>query len=637
MSSPGPALVSAKDLMLSFGNRRVLEGATLAVSEGEKVGFVGRNGVGKTCLLRILGGVDRPDSGEVSRRRDLRIGWLPQESVLDDSATVRGNVEAGAADLVEWLRSYEQDDLSATEQGDLLHKIEHADGWTLAERITSTLNHLSAPSPDAVVGTLSGGENRRVALARALVGQPDLLVLDEPTNHLDAESIEWLEDFLRGYPGAVAFVTHDRYFLDKLAQRIIEVDQGKCISHAGNYTAYLESKAQRQSIAEQTERRRQRFLRSELEWVRAGVRARRTKSKFRIASYYAVEGLEAPPEEREMDLLIPPPPALGNTIVDHKNVGARFGDRWLFRGLDFAFLPGECVGVLGRNGVGKTTLLRLCLGLREPDEGTITIGKRTTFNYIDQGRVELDDSKGVLDEIKDQEEIVFFGGQRISARGYLRRFLFTDDRINDRVGSLSGGERGRLMLAKVLKRGGNFIVLDEPTNDLDLNTLRILEEGIAGFGGCALVVSHDRYFLDRVCDRVIAFEEDGLFIQPGNFSYYMEKRKQRLANQPVATSGHDGATTAAVVASETARATATPVAKTRKLTYKEERELESMEAVILAAEQKAAAMEAQLINPEFYRDHYAELDALASQLAEQKKSIAASYARWEELAAAKGT
>ncbi|MFN0125360.1 MAG: ABC-F family ATP-binding cassette domain-containing protein [Verrucomicrobiales bacterium] len=629
MSAPGPALISAKELVLAFGLRRVLDGATLAVAEGEKVGLVGRNGAGKTSLLRVLAGVDAPDAGEISRRRELRAGYLPQEFALDEAATVRANVEAGAADLAGWRRRYESVQVTAAEQVHLLHLIEAADGWNLEARLVAIANALGAPPLEAVVGPLSGGEKRRVALARALVGQPDLLLLDEPTNHLDAESIGWLEEFLRGYGGAVVFVTHDRYFLDRLATRVIELDQGRCYSHPGNYTAYLESKALRQQIDEQTERRRLRFLRSELEWVRAGVRAQRSKSKHRLASFYAIDGLEAPPEEREMDLLMPPPPPLGNVIVDLKNVGAKAGERWLFRGLTHSFRAGECVGVIGRNGVGKTTLLHLCLGRRAPDEGEAAVGRRTVFNYIDQTRIALDDTKSVIDEIKDQDEVVQFGDHRIGARGYLRRFLFTDDRINDRVGNLSGGERGRLMLAKVLKRGGNFLVLDEPTNDLDLPTLRLLEEALADFGGCLLVVSHDRFFLDRICDRILAFEPGGVFVQPGNFSYYLEKRAARSRDEgtpPVEAPQRSGS---GLDDGNSSRRAPRP----RKLTYNEERELAGMEETILAAEAEVAALEAQLADPDFQREHFLELESLAENLDQARSSIGALYERWEVLAA----
>ncbi len=325
MSSP-TALLSANELTLCYGRQQLLTGVTLAVAPGEKVGLVGRNGSGKTSLLKILAGANEPDSGDISRRRGLRVGYLPQEFELDGEKTVRENIEAGAADLMDWLRRYESGEGSEAELAELHHEIEVADGWNLDTRIKSTATALDAPPLDAMVGPLSGGEKRRVALCRALAAQPDLLLLDEPTNHLDSESIRWLEDFLRGFPGAVIFVTHDRYFLDVIATRIIELADGRCFSHPGNYTAYLESKAVRRSIAEQSERRRQRFLREEMEWVRAGVRAQRSKSRHRLDSFYEVEGLEAPPEEREMDLLMPPPPKLGNIAVELDQAGARVGE-----------------------------------------------------------------------------------------------------------------------------------------------------------------------------------------------------------------------------------------------------------------------------------------------------------------------
>lgn len=621
MSSTGPALISGKDLTLAYGTRKVLVEATLAVAAGEKVGLIGRNGVGKTSLLRLLAGEEAPDSGAISRKRSLRTGWLPQEFQLDGTATVRANVEAGAPDLVGWLRRYEKPGVPEAEQAELLHQIEAAHGWTFPTRLEATLNALHAPPPDALVGPLSGGEKRRVALARALVGEPDLLLLDEPTNHLDAEAIAWLEKYLRDYVGAVIFVTHDRYFLDRIATRIIEVDQGRCFSHEGNYTSYLEAKAIRQQTAEHTERRRQSFLRRELEWVRAGVRAQRSKSKFRLASFHAINEQEEPEQEQDIELLLPPPPALGNVVLDLENVGARVGERWLFRGLTFSFRAGECVGVLGPNGVGKTTLINICLGRRAPDEGVATLGTRTRCNAIDQGRVTLNDDKDVLSEVADHDDTVFFGEQRLGARSYLKRFLFTDDRINDRVGNLSGGERGRLILAKELKRGGNFLVLDEPTNDLDLPTLRLLEEALDGFAGSALIVSHDRYFLDRICDRIIAFEPEGLFIQPGNYSYYEEKRREREAAR--------ASTTAAPSAAPRPQTTA----RARKLTYKEERELEGMEAAILEAEEAAATLEQQLSDPDFQREHFMELEAILATLEASQATIAQLYARWEELEA----
>jgi ATP-binding cassette subfamily F protein uup len=629
MSSPADTLLSVNELALTYGNQRLLDGASLAVAPGEKVGLVGRNGCGKTSLLKILTGAERADAGEVSLRKGLRIGYLPQTFELDGTKTVQQNIESGAADLVEWMRRYEHGEGSDAQLAEMLHEIEAADGWNLESRIRSIATALSAPSLDAVVAPLSGGEKRRVALCRALVARPDLLLLDEPTNHLDSESIRWLEEYLRTFPGAVIFVTHDRYFLDVIATRIIELADGRCYSHPGNYTAYLESKAARQQIAEQTERRRQRFLREELEWVRAGVKARTTKSKHRLDSFYKIAGLEAPPEEREMDLLLPPAPGMGNIGVELENAGAKVGEgrdeRWLFRRLMLSLKPGQCTGVVGRNGAGKTTLLQICLGERAPDEGEATIGKKVTFNYIDQSRMQLTGSGSVIAEVADMDETVMFGTQRLGVRPYLKRFLFTDDRVNERVDNLSGGERARLMLAKVLKRGGNVIVLDEPTNDLDLPSLRMLEEALADFDGSVLVVSHDRYFLDRVCDQIVAFEDAGVFVQPGNYSYYLEKKKERDAlidNSWNAAAKNEKAN---------ARAQSTPP-KPRKLTMKEQRELDGMEAAILAEEEKAAALEATLNDPSFYITRSLEAPALSAELDSLKSEINRLYARWDELA-----
>ena len=632
MNVIGPALLTANDLALAYGHQRLLEAVTLLVAPGEKVGLLGRNGCGKTSLLRILAGHQRADAGDVARRRGLRIGYLPQEFELDGTLTVRENIEAGAADLIEWLRRYESGLGTDAQLAALLNHIDIADGWKLQARINATASALAAPPLDALVAPLSGGEKRRVALCRALAAQPDLLLLDEPTNHLDAESILWLEGFLHDFPGAVIFVTHDRYFLDVIATRIIELADGRCFSHPGNYTAYLESKAIRQQIAEQAERRRQRFLREELDWVRAGVRAQRSKPRHRLESFYQVKGLEAPPEEREMDLLIPPPPALGNHAIQLAQAGAKVGEgdrqRWLFRGLTLALNPAQCTGIVGRNGVGKTTLLRICLGERPLDEGTIKIGTRVVFNYIDQARMQLNGTGTVLEEISDGTETVLFGEQRLSARSYLRRFLFSDERVNEPVAQLSGGERARLMLAKVLRRGGNVLVLDEPTNDLDLPSLRMLEEALADFDGTVLVVSHDRYFLDRICDQVVAFEEGGLFVQPGNYSYYLEKKKERDALNQAAW--------ASVIktAARKPESVSTPEpTRPGKLSFKEQRELNGMEAAILAAETRVQELETTLNDPEFHATRSREARGLVADLEAAKAEVTRLYDRWQELAA----
>jgi ATP-binding cassette subfamily F protein uup len=546
---------------------------------------------------------------------------LPQEFELAGDRTARENITGGALDLVEAIRRYEAGEGSAAQQADDLHLIETGDGWNLEARIKADATALGVPDLEAPVGPMSGGEKRRVALCRALAAQPDLLLLDEPTNHLDAESILWLETFLRTFAGAVIFVTHDRYFLDRVATRIIELAEGRAYSHPGNYTAYLEAKAVRQQIAGQTERRRQRFLRAELEYVRAGVRAQRSKSRYRLETFYQVAGLEAPPEEREMDLILPPPPPLGNVGIVLKNAGVRVGDRWLFRHLDLTVNPGECTGIVGRNGAGKTTLLRVCLGTLPLDEGTVTIGKKVQINYVDQSREQLDEGRTVLEQVADLGgETVTFGDQKLAVRAFLRRFLFNEERVRERVDRLSGGERARLLLAKVLKRGGNVIVLDEPTNDLDLASLRMLEEALVDFAGSAMVVSHDRYFLDRVCDQVVAFEDGGVFLQPGNYSYYLEKRAERTAR-------------------ESARFAPLPVnvggakARTRKLSFKEQRELETMEETILGVEGRVAELETLLNDPAFYITRATEAAGLQQELETGRAEVERLYARWAELEA----
>ncbi len=621
-------LLSSSEISLSYGSQSLLESVTLAVAPGEKVGLVGRNGCGKTSLLKILSAEHEPDSGEVSRRRGLRVGYLPQEFELDGTRTVRENIEAGAADLVGWIDQYENGDDTGAEHAELLERIELADGWNLETRIKVDVTALAAPALDLPVGALSGGEKRRVALCRALVSQPDLLLLDEPTNHLDAESINWLESFLRSFSGAVIFVTHDRYFLDVIATRIIEIADGRAYSHPGNYTAYLESKALRQQIASQSERRRQRFLRAELEFVRAGVRAQRSKSRHRLDSFYQVAGLEAPPEEREMDLLLPPPPAMGNVGVEFVGVGARVGEnekmRWLFRDLKLSLKAGECTGVVGRNGAGKTTLLQLGLGTRQPDEGTVTIGKKVAFNSIDQERGQLDGSKTVIEEIADiGGETVSFGDQKMAVRSYLRRFLFSNDRVRERVDRLSGGERARLLLAKELKRGGNIIVLDEPTNDLDLPSLRMLEEALVDFGGSVLVVSHDRYFLDRVCDQIVAFEDEGVFVQPGNYSYYLEKRKERESRAQQALKAH----------AVPAPSPSPSKQRARKISFKEQEELDGIESAISTSEGRVAEIHALLDDPSFYITRSQDAAGLQAEMDTSKTKVTHLYARWEELEA----
>ena len=614
-------LFSANDLRLAYGHQTLLDGVTVAISAGEKVGLVGRNGCGKTSLLKILANENQADSGETSARRGLRIGYLPQEFELDPVLSVYDNIAAGAADVASAVTRYENGDGSESELADLLTLIEHTDGWNLDARIKALSNALFTPPLESETGPLSGGEKRRVALCSALASQPDLLLLDEPTNHLDSESIRWLEDFLKTYTGAVIFVTHDRYFLNVIATRIIEISDGKAYSHPGNYTAFLESKAARQEIAENTEKKRQKFLKDELKWVKAGVKARTTKSRSRLDAFYEVKDQDAPVREGEIDLLIPPPPRLGNTIVDLEEVSITLGDRTLFRSMNLSLEEGQCTGIVGKNGVGKSTLLKICLQQLEPTSGKAILGKQVKINYIDQSRMQLDGTGSLLDEISDGNEKIEFGDEILGARAYLRRFLFSDERINERVDLLSGGERARLMLAKVLKTGGNLIVLDEPTNDLDLQSLRMLEEALAAFPGTILVVSHDRYFLDRICDQIVAFEDDGVKVSPGNFSYYLEKRQAR----------ENAARAQATAANRAAKKRASEKKdKPRKLTMAEAKELETLEERVMEADEVVTTLQEKLSSPEVQTD-FERIPIVMAELEAAKKVADGLINRWEFL------
>ncbi len=624
MSPITPAVVSAKDLRLQFGLQQVFIDATMSIHEGEKLGLVGRNGSGKTSLMRILAGTEKPDSGTISRRNGIIVSHLAQEFTLDEEASVLDNVRSGAAALLEMVARYESGDYKGDQEAELLHQIQLHDGWGVETRISTAMNELGVPAADRTVKGLSGGEKRRVALARALVAQPDLLLLDEPTNHLDAESIEWLEIFLREFTGAVLFVTHDRYFLDRVATRIIEIDDSRIYSHPGNYSDFLESKAIRESVEANSERRRQSFLRHELEFVRAGVSARRTKQRSRLDEYARVAAMDAPEEELVMDLIIPPAAPLANTIIDATDIGACVNDRWLFSHLNLSFEAGTCTGIIGRNGLGKTTLLRMLMGEQEPTEGKVVIGKRTVFNYVDQQRLLLDPEKSVMEEVAGaNSDFVQFGPEKLHVRTYLRRFLFTDERATMRVKELSGGEQSRVLLAKILRRGGNFLILDEPTNDLDLQTMRVLEEAILSFQGCVLVVSHDRYFLDRVCDRLIAFEGQGRIHEcAGNYSYYQEKRAAKAAaelamvqapvkkDKPAAAGGN---------------------AKPKKMSQKEQRELAEVEAAMAGLESEIAAMETELSNPETFMKLGAGTNDYLAKLEAKKAELEGKFARWAEL------
>lgn len=617
MSNATP-IFSANGLVVRYGVQTVLDSAVLALHEGERAGLLGRNGCGKSTFLRIAAGELEPDGGEVTRQRGALTGWLPQEFGLDDSATVEENILNGASHIRAFLEEYDRVPPESARSAELLDEISRHDGWNLDSRLRSLVTNLHAPALDRLAGGLSGGEKRRVALCRALIGQPDLLILDEPTNHLDTRSVEWLEDFLRSYKGTCLFVTHDRFFLDRVATRIVELKAGKFFSCSGNYSQFLAIKAEREAGEESSERRRQKFLSRELEWVRKGPSARRTKSVDRIARYHEMAAQEGPAREEDMDMIIPPPPKLGNRIVEIKNVGVRLGDRTLFDHLDLNMPEASRIGIVGRNGVGKSSLLKVIMGELEPTWGEVLIGNRTIINYVDQNREVLNSEDTVMTAIAGKSDWVVLGDQKLHVRSYLRRFMFTDEAINSKVGLLSGGERSRLTLAKILLRGGNLLILDEPTNDLDLSTLQILEEGLATFEGCALVVSHDRWFLNRVCTHILAFEEGGrIEFSPGDYDYYLEKKAQALA-----------ATKAQPIAAPKLEA---PKPKAKRLGYKEQRELETIEDTIHAAEAEVAETEALLADPVFFATRFKEFPAMEAKLQAAQARVASLYERWQEL------
>jgi ATP-binding cassette subfamily F protein uup len=624
-------ILNATDVTVRYNDRAILDAATLAIDEGQRIGLVGRNGCGKTTFLKIITGLLAPDAGEVTRRRDLVISYLSQDFTLDPALDVRGNVRAGAQRTLELITEFESLPHDSKRHEELEHRIQTLEGWTVDARIETAMSHLNCPAGDRDIATLSGGEKRRVALARAIVSRPDFLVLDEPTNHLDPESIEWVAEFLQEFKGTFLVVTHDRYFLDRVVNRIVELCDGKFWWHDGNYTDYLLDKAERQAADATVEHKRQMFLRKELEWVRTGPRAQRKKAKNRFERFDDVSAQEAKPIEEDMELVIPPPPQLGNRTVELTSLGMALGGRTLFSGFNFVFENGHRIGVCGRNGLGKTTLLKAIIGQLPPTEGTVKIGQLTQFNYVDQARMQLNDEATVLDETSEGKDFVNWGESKITVRAYLKRFLFADDRIVTPIKKLSGGERSRLLLAKILKSGGNFLILDEPTNDLDLPTLRVLEEALIAFPGVVCVVSHDRYFLNRVCTDILAFEGDGkIHHSVGDYDYYVEKKERTTA----AAARQSAAILETNKSAALSRDAATPKSgKPRKLSFKEARELEGIEAQIQAAEAEVARIEGLFADPEFFRKQGAQVNHLTDQLDATKANIAKLYARWEELEA----
>ncbi len=519
----------------------VLKDIYLSFFYGAKIGVLGLNGAGKSSLLRIIAGLDPKYDGTIQSDKGITFGYLPQEPELDATKTVREVVEEGAKEAVGLMKAYEavsarfaeEDadfDALMEEQGKLQEKIDHLDAWDIDSKLEMAMDALRCPPPETSVQVLSGGERRRVALVRLLLQRPDVLLLDEPTNHLDAESVAWLEGHLEQYEGTVIAVTHDRYFLDNVAGWILEFDRGKGIPFEGNYSSWLEQKQGRLAVEEKQASKRQKALQRELEWVRQNAKGRRAKSKARIANYEQMLEEQQEGRHEEVEIFIPPGPRLGDIVVEAKDVAKGFGDRLLYEDLTFSLPPGGIVGIIGPNGAGKTTLFRMITGQEEPDSGTFKIGDTVELGYIDQDRP-LDPEKTVYQEITGGTEFIQLGNREVNARAYVGRFNFAGQDQQKKTTELSGGERNRVHLAKMLKEGANVLLLDEPTNDLDVNTLRALEEALLNFAGCAVVISHDRWFLDRVATHILAFEGDSeVRWFPGNYSEYEEDRHARLGS-----------------------------------------------------------------------------------------------------------
>ena len=531
--------------ILPSSNRVILKDICLSFFYGAKIGIIGLNGSGKSTLMKIIAGIEQSYQGEVVWAPGYSVGYLEQEPQMDPEKTVLEVVQEGVQEIMDVLKEYEAVNLKFCEpmsddemnklierQGELTEKIEHCRGWEIDSKLERAMDALQCPPSDAKIATLSGGERRRVALCRLLLQQPDVLLLDEPTNHLDTESIQWLEAHLQQYKGTVIAVTHDRYFLDDVAGWILELDRGEGIPWKGNYSSWLEQKTKRLEMEEKQESKRKKTLERELEWVRMAPKARHAKSKARLGAYEKLASQDGREKEANLEIYIPDGPKLGNKVIQFNDVSKAYGDKLLFEHLSFVLPPAGIVGVIGPNGAGKTTLFRLIMGLEQPDSGDITIGETVKLAYVDQQHKSIDPEMTVFQTIADGSDWIRLGKRDVNARAYVSRFNFTGSDQEKRCGILSGGERNRLHLALTLKDEGNVLLLDEPTNDVDVNTIRALEEGLENFAGCAVVISHDRWFLDRIATHILAFEGDSqVYFFEGTYSEYEENKKRRLGDE----------------------------------------------------------------------------------------------------------
>lgn len=611
------------DISLSIGKQVIFDSASLAVHENERVALVGRNGCGKSTLLDIICGRNIPPAGSINRRRDLRVGILRQDFLLTPEITVREVLLEGTGFFQSLIKRYESLPPGSNEASHIENLLNYHDAWHLQPRIDAVSDALHLPHLDSRISLLSGGEQRRVALAAAVISEPDLLLLDEPTNHLDIGAIEWIEEYLARYRGACLFVTHDRYFLDRIAHRVIELDNGKFFSSDGGYAEFLHQKSEREYRADALESKRQRFLRSEIDWVRRSPKARLKRNLGRLKRFQEVSAVSSPVKTGEIKPILLPPARLGDRCLELSGLQAGFGERILFDAFDLEITPGMKLGIVGNNGTGKSTLLSIISGQTPPISGSVKTAPAVEMNYIDQHRVALDNSKTVYEEISGGVDYITTPEGRVSVREYLRRYLFEDDRINTRIQYLSGGEKARLILAKQFKEGGNLLIIDEPTNDLDLSSLRMLEESIENFPGTVIVVSHDRYFINRVCDAVLGFHNGKAVFSLGGYEEYQAKIKQLFPENETAVKENK------TIPEKTVQPKNKPKSG---LTFRENRELENLEKEIPELEEKIAAMETVFSQPDFYARHGKEQPQMQKELDFLREILDKSIDRWAELA-----
>lgn len=636
---PPKAVLSAHEISHSYGSQPVLEDISMTVHEGDRIGLIGRNGCGKSTLLKVMAGLLTPDSGEVIRRQGISIALLQQQCPLDETLTVNEALKLAVAPAQARVDEYhalldrmghmsDTDpayvDLSHTIH-DLQHTIDLENGWNLDQEIRRISMALGLVAAERNLGSLSGGELRRVDLAHKLLQHPDVLILDEPTNHIDTRSVEWIERFLEQYEGSCVLVTHDRFFLDRIVNRIVEIEFKKIYSFPGSYNRFLEYKLQVEASEAQTENNRLALMRRELAWYRRGAKARSTKQKARIDRFLDVQEQGPPLKHREFVFEIPEPTRLGKTILEARDITFSLGERDLIKNFTLIMQPEMRVGIIGPNGAGKTTLLKVLMGEGRPRKGKVIIGENTRFLYVDQSHEDVDRNVSIIDHVADGARHMDVGKRRLHIPSYLGNFLFDGNAMEMPIGQLSGGEFNRLDMVKKLLRGGNFLMLDEPTNDLDLYTLRVLEETIENFAGCAMIVSHDRYFLNRVCTHILVFEPEGhLVLLPGNYDDYLLYCSNRAVEQKA----------------EVRKAVQAPVAEPRKtsakLTYNEKRELDTMETSIAAAEDRVRELERHVQDPALYEKGRDVVEKALADLQEAQSRVEELFARWEELEQRKG-